>query len=145
MQPLLMRDHLEPFRKDMVAAQKDVIIQGSLLWRMIYAVVDQFRATYPDFIVIRHEDLSRDPEGGFRELYDSLGLTFTSRVQTTLENYSQSGNPKELSKKRVHGIRLDSQANLTNWKKRLSENDISRIRQITMDVADNFYTKVSWE
>ena len=144
-QPLLMRDHLEPFREDMTTAQKDVITQGSLLWRMIYTVVDQFRASHPDFIVIRHEDLSSDPERGFRELFDSLGLSFTSRVQTTLINHSQSGNPKELSKKTVHGIKLDSQANLLNWKKRLSEYDISRIRQITLDVANKFYPDESWE
>jgi hypothetical protein len=144
-QPLLMRDYLEPFREDMVAVQKDVITQGSLLWRVIYAVVDQFRAAHPDFIVIRHEDLSRDPEEGFRELFESLGLTYTSNVQTKLKNYSQSGNTKELSKKKVHGIRLDSQANLSNWKKRLSEYDISRIRQLTLDVADKFYTKESWK
>ena len=144
-QPLLMRDYLEPFREDMKEAQKDVIAQGSLLWQMIYTVVDHFTALHPEFVVIRHEDLSRDPDRGFRELYDALGLTFTAGVQTTLKNYSQSGNPKELSKKKVHGIRLDSQANLTNWKKRLSEYDINRIRQITLDVAEKFYTKESWE
>jgi hypothetical protein len=144
-QPLLMRDYLEPFREDMTAAQKDVISQGSLLWRVIYHVIDHFRASHPDFIVIRHEDLSRDPERGFHELFDCLGLAFSSRVQATLKNYSQSGNPKELSKNKVHGIRLDSQANLTNWKKRLSEDDISRIRQITLSVADKFYPKESWE
>ena len=144
-QPLLMRDYLEPYRKDMTETQKDVIAQGSLLWMMIYTVVDHFRASHPEFVVIRHEDLSRDPERGFRELYDSLGLTFTAGVQTTLVNYSQSGNPKELSKNKVHGVRLDSQANLSNWKKRLSECDVNRIRQITLDVANKFYTKESWE
>ena len=144
-QPLLMRDYLEPFREDMTETQKDVIAQGSLLWMMIYTVVDQFRASHPEFIVVRHEDLSRDPEKGFRELYGSLSLAFTAGVQTTLNNYSQSGNPKELSKNKVHGIRLDSQANLTNWKKRLSDYEISRIRQITLDVAEKFYTEESWE
>jgi hypothetical protein len=145
MQPLLMRDYLEPFREDMTAAQKDIISQGSLLWRIIYYVIDQFSTSHPDFVVIRHEDLSRDPERGFRELFDTLGLVFTSGVQNALKNYSQRGNPKELSKNKVHGIKLDSQANLTNWKKRLSAYDISRIRQITLDVADKFYSEDTWE
>ena len=144
-QPLLMRDYLEPFREDMVANPKDVIAQGSLLWRMVYAVVDCYRDSNPEFMVVRHEDLSRDPVGGFRDLYTSLGLAFTPKEQHTLKNFSQSGNPEELSIKKVHAVKLDSQANLSNWKKRLTENEVNRIRHLTSDVASAFYPEVSWE
>ncbi|HBY06402.1 MAG TPA: sulfotransferase family protein, partial [Chloroflexi bacterium] len=40
-QPLLMRDHLEPYQAEMealLATPEDVIGQGSLLWRMVYTV-----------------------------------------------------------------------------------------------------------
>jgi hypothetical protein len=144
-QPLLMRDYLEPFREDMLANPQDVIAQGSLLWRMVYTVVDRFRESNPEFIVIRHEDLSREPKEGFRDLYTSLGLAFTSKEQNKLNKFSQSGNPEELSIKRVHGVKLDSQANLSNWKKRLTENDISRIRHLTADIVQNFYPEESGE
>lgn len=147
-QPLLMRDHLEPFRSEIEAMLNypdDVIGQGSLLWRMVYSVVGGFRVSHPEFRVVQHEDLSRDPEGGFRDLYASLGLAFTPKVQQALENSSQSGNPGELSTRKVHAVKLDSQANLSNWKKRLTEDEIIRIRSLTAGVAAHFYPEESWK
>jgi len=147
-QPLLVRDHLEPFQPEMekmLATQADVIDQGSLLWRMVYTVVEGFRVTHPEFRVVRHEDLSRDPVGAYRDLYASVGLEFTSRVQQTLLNSSQHGNPAELSKQHVHAVKLNSAANLSNWKSRLSDGEIRRIRHLTADVAAEFYAEESWE
>ena len=147
-QPLLMRDHLEPFRDEMERMQvtpQDLIGQASLLWRMVYAIVDKFRATNPEFIVVRHEDLSRQPLEGFRDLYSSLELRFIPKVQKTLINTSQSSNPEELSSKQVHAVKLDSQANLTNWRKRLTVAEITRIRELTADVAGSFYSENFWE
>jgi hypothetical protein len=146
-QPLLMRDHLAPFRDEMenaLAAPEDVIWQGSLLWRMVYTVVDGFRASHPDFRVVRHEDLSRQPEAGFRDLYAALGLDFNPRVQRTLIKSSQPGNPRELDPHRVHAVRLDSAANLSNWKKRLTPEEVTRIRSLTADTASKFYPEESW-
>lgn len=146
-QPLLMRDYLEPYRAEMEAilrTPKDVIAQGSLLWRMVYAAVDGFRGSFPDFKVVRHEDLSRDPIEGYRGLYASLGLGFSPKVQQALQNSSASGNPGELSTRRVHAVKLDSTANLSNWQKRLTGEEIWRIRQATADVAVKFYSEEPW-
>jgi hypothetical protein len=145
MQPLLMRDHLESFRDDMLASQGDFIAQGSLLWRMVYTVVDGFQDSHPAFVVVRHEDLSRRPDDGFRDLYASLGIAFTPKVQQTLMNSSRSGNPGELSIHQVHAVKLDSQANLRNWQKRLTEDEIVRISDLTADIAAKFYPEGSWE
>jgi hypothetical protein len=147
-QPLLMRDHLEPYRAEMerqISAPQDVIDQGSLLWRMVYAVVDGFRAAYPDFVVVRHEDLSCQPLERFRDLYASLGLDFTPEVQQALAEASQSSNPEELSAQRVHAVKLDSRANLDNWRKRLTEAEVSRICGLTAEVAGKFYAENFWE
>jgi len=147
-QPLLMRDYLEPFRDEMektIAGPQDVIVQGSLLWRMVYSVVDGFRVSYPDFILVRHEDLSRQSVDGYRALYGALGLDFTSKVQQALIDSIKSSNPAEVSKQRVHTVKLDSQANLSNWRKRLEDTEVHRIRSLTADVAQKFYADESWE
>jgi len=146
-QPLLMRDYLEPFHDEMKASlvtPKDIIAQGSLLWRMVYTVVAEFRELYPKFWVVHHEDLSYQPEVEFRQLYADLGLAVTPKVRQALVNSSQSGNPEELSKRKVHAVNLDSRANLTNWKKRLTDEESQRIRVLTMDIAEKFYSVESW-
>ncbi len=145
-QPLLMRDHLEPFRADMERISSgDVIGQAALLWRMIYRVVHATIERSPSVIVLRHEDLSRDPLTGFARAFESLRLSYTPRVQEMIRSSSSSENPVELSRQKVHAVKLDSRANLDNWKKRLSTDEIARIRDLTQDVAQLFYVDVKWD
>ena len=146
-QPLLMRDHLEPYRSQMESAQsKDVIEQGALLWRMIYKAVhtERARSLNPDFIIVRHEDLSHDPVTGFSNLFQVLGLDYTHHVEKAILDSSSSENPMELSRKKVHDVRLDSRANVSNWKKRLTEEEIKRVREMTGEVSHLFYTDAEW-
>jgi len=145
-QPALMRDHLESDRAEMESMRADDIIgQASLLWRMIYRVVASTRKLHPDLIVVRHEDLSLDPVAGFRQLYESLGLDYTDKIQQVILNSSSSENPAELSRKKVHSVKLDSRANMDNWKKRLGADEIARIRKITGEAARIFYPEQEWE
>ncbi len=144
-QPLLMRDHLEPYRKEMQSIAKDDIIgQAALLWTMIYRVVHSTLERIPSIRVVRHEDLSLNPAAGYRKLYGELGLDFTPRVERTILDSSNSGNPAELSRGKVHSVKLDSRANLENWKRRLSPEEIARVRRVTEEVAHLYYPEVSW-
>jgi hypothetical protein len=147
-QPLLMRDWLEPYRDEMTAIStipEDIIAQSSLLWRMIYQVVAKFQKVKPQFMVIRHEDLSINPINGFRELYKNLNLTFSLRTENAILNASNPNNPSEISKTGIYSVHLDSRNNLDNWKHRLNEGEITRIRELTQDVASLFYPEWNWE
>jgi len=145
-QPLLMRDFLEPYRGQMESAKTDDVIgQSALLWNLIYRSVHATFQRNQGFIAVRHEDLSRDPVNGFRNLYDSLGLDFTRRVEKTILNSSSSDNPAEPSRKNIYSVKLDSRANIDNWKKRLTEDEIKRIREMTEEVCQLFYPELEWQ
>jgi hypothetical protein len=144
-QPLLMRDFLEPYRERMEAAKSDDIIgQASLLWNLIYRAVHTTLQRNPGFIAVRHEDLSLDPVNGFRNLYDGLGLDFTKRVEKTILSSSSSENPVEPSRKNIYSVKLDSRTNIDNWRKRLTADEIKRIRERTEEVSQLFYPEVGW-
>jgi len=144
-QPLLMRDHAGDYRDEMKSIKADDVIgQASLLWKIIYRSVHSMRELNPDFITVRHEDLSRDPVSGFRDLYAKLGLDFTHKVEETILNASSSENPIELARKKVHSVKLDSRANVDNWKKRLTEEEIERIHKIAEGVSSLFYADGEW-
>jgi hypothetical protein len=144
-QPMLMRDHLEADRAEMKKMQTDDIVgQSALLWRMIYRSVHATRSLFPDFKVVRHEDLSLDPVAGYKSLYESLGLSFDDKVRDTILNSSSSENPSKLGKNRTHSVKLDSRANLSNWKKILTSEEIIRIRKLTEDVSHFFYSDNEW-
>ena len=144
-QPLLMRDHLEPYRSQMQSVEPDDIIgQSALLWTLIYRSVHSTLSLNPDLIAVRHEDLSRDPVNGYRSLYASLGLDYTHHVETIILNSSSSENPTELSRQKTHDVRLDSLATVDNWKKRLTEDEIKRIRETTEEVSQLYYSDSEW-
>jgi len=146
-QPFLMRDWLDPFRAEMEAIQEtpqDIIRKSSLLWKMIYAVVATYRDSQPGIQVVRHEDMSTDPLGGFRSLYEILDLELTLQAEETIIAYSSPNNPAELSPRSIHGTRVDSRANIANWKHRLTVEEITKIRQLIGEVADLYYTEQDW-
>ncbi len=145
-QPLLMQHQLEPYRSQMTSMPADDIIgQASLLWAMVYRSVAKARQRMPFIRLVRHEDLSIDPIAGFRSLYGELGLHFTPQVERKILDSSSSENPSELSRQKVHSVKLDSKANLHNWKRRLSPEEIARIRQLTDGVVQDYYPDVEWE
>lgn len=144
-QPLLMQRWLDVDRAEMESIQSDDIIgQAALLWRVVYRVIARMMKLHPLFIVVRHEDLSLDPVSGYRDLYAALDLDFTPKVEGAILNASSSENPTELSKKEVHAVKLDSRANLNNWKKRLSADEIVRIHKMTGKIAQLFYSDEEW-
>ena len=147
-QPLLLQDWLASFRGEMEAmlqTPQDVIGQAALLWRMIYQVVAAYREQIPDLQIVRHEDLSIDPLPGFQALYASLGLEFNGRARNTVLSSSSSENPYEGSQTAIYAVRLDSRANLQNWKRRLEAQEIRRIRDLTEAVASIYYPDLEWD
>ncbi len=146
-QPLLMRDRLEPYREQMeqiLEHLEDIVAQSALLWNMIYRFVGELQMNCPETIVIRHEDLSKEPVAGYQNLYAALGLPFTPGVESAILESSAAGNPKELSPRKVHSVHVDSRANLKNWQRRLSQTEIDRLRQLTGEVAAQFYRDEDW-
>jgi hypothetical protein len=93
---------------------------------------------------VRHEDLSRDPVHGYAQLYEALGLTFTDTVAKAVEASSSSENPAETSVERPHETQIDSSANLQNWRHRLTEAEVSRIRLATEETAALYYPDLVW-
>jgi hypothetical protein len=146
-QPLLVRDWLQPYERDLrnLRSSDDVVSQVSLLWAIVY----DFVASLPDGLgslrVVRHEDLSTNPIEGYRELYAALGLSFTRRVEQAVLDASSPSNPKQISVAQPYEVRLDSRANLFNWKDRLTADEIARIHAFTYEVAVRFYEDDSWE
>ena len=156
-QPQLMQDWLEPFRPKIETMALPVhgkanrtvltntIESASLLWLVIYTFALECIRQYPDFILVRHEDLSADPVKGFEELYSRLGLAFTSLAKKTILKASSSENPGELARGATHSVRLDSRANLQNWKHRLTNEEIQSIRRLTGELCDQYYPDQSWD
>jgi hypothetical protein len=145
-QPALIHDHLEQDHAEMTSISRDDIIgQAALLWRMVYRFVHSVRDLQPAFKLVRHEDLSLAPVDGYQRLYGSLGLSFNERARNVILNSSNSENPMELATGKTHSVKLDSRASVNNWKKHLTPAEIDRVRRITEDVSDLYYSNDEWK
>lgn len=82
---------------------------------------------------------------GYSALYEALGLPLTREAENAITAASSDANPKETSVENPHETRLDSRANLTTWKRRLSEDEIDRIRKVTEETATLFYRGDDWD
>jgi hypothetical protein len=148
-QPALMRDWLEPFRRELetVSASGDVVDQVALLWRLLYLVAAEYERRCPAIRVVRYEDLATEPVACVADLYATLGLEFDERaeaevVRSTTGGARRTAHRWSLSRSGLSktGFRpMDSRANLDAWKRHLDAGEVERVRARTASVANQWY------
>lgn len=83
-QPLLMRDYLSPFRTQIetyAVEKQDIVDQAILLWNIFHHVLSIYQEKYPNWIYIRHEDISQNPTFEFERLYQKLNLRYSDNIK----------------------------------------------------------------
>jgi len=144
-QPLLMDRYLYCFHEEIKEAVKgklDIIDQGVLLWNCIHHVIRIYRDDYSSWYFARHEDLSFDPITHFKSIYAAFGIEFSDTVKNNILESCGSQNSAEREIKET--ILRDSKKNIWNWKNRLTDQEIERIRAGTSRVAGYFYSESEW-
>jgi hypothetical protein len=148
-QPLLRRDILgryEPEMRDLIGSE-DQLAQIALLWRMTYDSVHRVQDDVPGLRVIRYEDLSREPIEQFRLLYETFGLSWTPTIaeRVAAATSGTGGTDRSYAWTLRYGLSrtafrpMDSRAALRSYQERLTPAEISRVRELTSDVAGRLY------
>ena len=136
----LMNDLLFEYKNDILDYSKnqpDMIEQGILLWNIIYATVYRFKQQHEkDWFFVKHEDLSMDPVKEFKKMFNFLNLEFDKNIEREIIASSSANESTDLKR--------DSKENIFSWKKRLSEEEINRIKRKTGPVWSKFYSESDW-
>lgn len=143
-QGALMEEHLAPYRAEIEGAPRDVVGQAALLWKCLYGTLFTYLARNPGWHVRKHEELSGDPVGGLRDLYGALGLEWTARVEDGVAKHTRSGNPASAPRGRVHQLRRDSAASVSQWKHILTAGEVARVQEVTRPVSGLYYPDKTW-
>jgi hypothetical protein len=143
-QKLLMQRHLEPYRAEIASKPEDIVEQAAIIWKCLYGVLRTYLDSNPNWVVRKHEVLSRNPVAELKKLYGALGLQWTEAVQNSVEKYTRSGNPVDVPEGTVHQMRRDSAANISRWKKILTEEEIARVYEVTYPVSSSYYSDKEW-
>jgi len=148
-QPLLMEGPLKPFKTEMEACAENpnppgIIDQSILLWNAVYSRVISYQEQHPDWIFVRHEDISFNPVDEFKNIFEKLSVEFTPKIENDIRNHSKPSNPKEIPGERATVLKRDSLETVYNWKKRLTPGEINRVKKGTEPVASHFYPESQW-
>jgi hypothetical protein len=144
-QPLLMERYLSVFEKDIrefAENEKDIIDQAILLWNCIHHTISIYQQDHPEWLFVRHEDLSTDPISQFKSIYKAFNLEFTSKAESVILESSGGHNPIE--QQAGNEFIRNSKENIFNWKKRLSQKEIDNIKEKTHVVSNIFYSEHEW-
>jgi hypothetical protein len=146
-QPLLLRDHLEPFEEqvlDQASRPRDLIDQAILLWNAIHHVIGTYRHRHPDWIFLKYEDLAGAPAVGFEELARRLEIPWGEAARARVVRFSSDRNVKEVPAWQHRRVKRDSRAARSSWVRRLTDEERDRVRAGTAEVASRFYSEAEW-
>lgn len=137
-------DFFDPFRTQIQAfaeaegttEKPDIIAQAALVWNVVHHHIHRYKQTYPNWLFVRHEDLSREPEATFKRIFSHFLLPFAPKTHAYIR--------KSTHAKTASNLKRDSQQNIKKWKKRLSAAEIARLREQTETVAAHFYSGTDW-
>jgi len=145
-QPLLMRDYLAPFETEIQAfaqTEHDILEQATLLWRIIHHLILRYQEKHKDWIFLRHEDISADPLHHFEYLYKRMDLPFTDKAKQVIEDYSSEDNPTEAPKGHTL-VKRNSKSNIKSWRKKFTEEELTRLRTEVEEISHKFYSDADW-
>ncbi len=145
-QELLMDTYLNPMKDEILgfsSNDNNIIEEASLCWKIYHFLINIYKENHPEWVFLKHEDISRNPIKSFKYLYDKFSLPFTPDVSKTIQNYSGSHNPVDPTDK-VHLLHRNSKKNIGRWKNTLSEGEIKKIYDRTFDIAEIFYSHDTW-
>ena len=139
-QPQLINENFPNFKEQIIEfskEKKDIIDQGMLLWNTIHSMILKYKTKHnKEWIFVKHEDLSKEPIQEFHEIFNRLDLQFDDNVKDHILKVTKS--------KEDGGIGRDAKKNVKNWKNRLTEQEIRRIKEGTNDIWQEFYEDIDW-
>lgn len=142
-QPLLMQHHLYKYRSEIEEyskTDKDIVDQAILLWNLIHHMILEYRGNKPNWIFIKHEELSKHPIEEFGHLYNRLGLSFSTDIEQKIKDFSFA-DPRETNSNK---LKRNSKSNIWSWKRRLTVDEVKKIKENTHEIASVFYTEEDW-
>jgi hypothetical protein len=124
------------------ASDLSLLDEGVLLWRIFYSIITRYRASNPEWIFVRHEDLARNPVCAFQSIAERLGLQWTSITDRYLRTASFSTAtpvyPPGDQTRRLSAAVPDL------WRKRLTASQVRHVRSLVEHECASDYGERDW-
>lgn len=113
-------------------------------WRATHKIFLTQSARNDGWILLTHEEISAEPLSVFQQLYQELGLTWSSRIERSIRSMTGGGNTTEASGNQAMDLQRDSASIFRHRRDSLSTRERREIFDIVGDIALQFYSKESF-
>lgn len=122
--------------------KRDFLKENTLLWNIVYDKLIELEKQYPEWVVYRLEDLTNEPEKGFKDIFKRLGLNYNQKVAAKVEELTNANNKAETTAGVVHSLHRDSKKNANLWKDRLTTKEVEYVLKHTQEVGKHYYPEM---
>ena len=124
-------------------SRKELIDQAILLWRITHYQIKKYKEEFgQDWLFVRHEDISMNPELVFKDIFNYMGLDLSDKTKKFLKSTTNTNNKGAANK--THDHKRDSKKVINIWKSSLSKKQIEHIRSKVEDISQSFYDDTDW-
>lgn len=146
-QDLLINSVINPYKEEIVKlkSEKDIVKNAVLLWNITHHIILEYMNVYPDWLFVRHEDLSKNPLQQFNLIFNKIDKEFDDKTKEYIlstTNYSQENVLSNSSK--VRNVNRNSSENINYWKERLTKKEIAYIKEHTKELSSKLYPNYEW-
>jgi hypothetical protein len=112
-------------------------------WKVVYSVLLDYILKSDNFIPVRHMDICYEPLNIFRDLFQSLNLEFTEKIENEIISMTSNQNNTDTEKK--HDFNRNSKGIPDIWKKKLSKNEKFIIKEKTEELSKEYFDNKTWD
>ncbi|WP_319423434.1 sulfotransferase [Pleurocapsa sp. FMAR1] len=123
---------------------KSPIETSAAYWRVVHKVLYSQNKNYPDWHIIKHEDMSQKPIVVFKKLYRSLELPWSNSIERKIIEMTGVKDSKKVTSGKVHSLRRNSSEIFKASIESLSIEERKAVFEIVQDVASPIYSRESF-
>lgn len=121
----------------------DPLLEIAAYWRAVYKVTLMQLERNPDWILLRHEDLSQAPIQSFKKLYHELSLPWSISVENAISKLTKN-NSGEVQQGKVQDFKRKSSAIFELRRNSIPVEKRKQIFEIVEDIALKIYSRDSF-
>ena len=93
---------------------------------------------------MRHEDICRDPLGGFEKIFEKLNIFFSKKIKNRIISSTQSETVTPEDRNPFH-LNRNSRKLAGAWQGLLTAEEIEKLKRIIQSVSDHYYGEQDWK
>ena len=118
--------------------------QVGLFWVIVNKMLNIFSQRNNNWMTVIHENLYREPEKTFQNIFDWAGIHLTENIRIEINRKTNSNIPILAQNNKLYDFSRDTVKLVDYWKKEICIRDRNVLRGIVEPVSSLYYNDTTW-